>query len=106
MILPEWSKYATAILGAFLLALICGWVGSKVYPPQYLERSSYRVPGVDDSAVDLVALRRNWPQALESPADRVRLLGYMRDMRQPTAGGPTQEVDATATPAADELPDF
>jgi cytochrome c len=106
MTLPEWSKYATAILGAFLLAVICGWFGREIYPPQYLERSAYRVPGVDDSVVDLAALRRNWPQALESPDERVRLLGYMRDIRQPSAGSPAQELGATATPAVDEIPDF
>jgi cytochrome c len=106
MILPEWSKYVAAILGAVLLALACGWFGREIYPPQFLARSAYRVAGVDDSVVDLVALRRNWPQALESPADRVRLLDYMRDMRQQLTSNPAGEAGAPATPAVDEVPDF
>src|SRR5258708_38889982 len=106
MILPEWSKYVAAILGAVLLAVACGWFGREIYPPQFLARSAYRVAGVDDSVVDLVALRRNWPQALESPADRVRLLDYMRDMRQQLTSNPAGEAGAPATPAVDEIPDF
>ena len=102
----EWGKFATAILGSILAAVICGWFAREIYPVQYLERSSYKVPGVDDSAVDLADLRRSWPQALESPADRVRLIAYLRDMRQLSANNPAQEGATAATPKPDEIPDF
>ena len=102
----EWGKFAAAFLGAFLLVGVCRWFAQEIYPPQYLERSSYKVPGVDDSAVDLEALRRSWPQALESPDDRVRLVAYLRDMRQMKANGPAEDLGLPTAPKADEIPDF
>jgi cytochrome c len=108
MDLLEGSKYAAAIVGALLLAKCCDWLSDAMYPVPYLERPAYNVPGANEPPVNLAALRLRWPQALQSPADRVRLLGYMRDMRQPaaTSAAGEGEASASAAPAAEALPDF
>jgi cytochrome c len=115
MNLREGTKYTAAILGSLVLVAVCGWVGGAVYEVQYLEKPAYKILGLSEPDVDLVALRRSWPQALVSPADRAKLMGYMRDMPDkivagaaPGSGGasvaPVEEVTpdfATAIPAAD-----
>jgi cytochrome c len=109
MDLFESSKYVAAALGALLLAQCCAWLSDAMYPVPYLERPAYNVPGANEPPVNLAALRIRWPQALQSRADRVRLLGYMRDMRQPAAGGAAAGEEAGAAPAApavEQLPDF
>ena len=106
MDLWEGSKYAAAILGALLLAVICDWLSGAMYPVTYLVRPAYIVPGVAEPTVDLAELRRHWPQALASPADRARLLGYMRDMRKVASINPAQESAASGEPAVEQLPDF
>lgn len=106
MDLWEGIKFGAAILGAILLAALCDWFSYAAYPVKYPERPSYNVPGVAEASIDLGVLRRSWPQALRTPADRARLLGYMRDMRRQAAINPAQETGAPAAPAVDELPDF
>ena len=106
MDLWEGSKYAAAILGALLLAVVCDWLSGAMYPVPYLVRPAYIVPGVAEPTVDLAELRRQWPQALASPADRARLLGYMRDMRKVASINPAQESAASAEPAVEQSPDF
>jgi cytochrome c len=56
--------------------------------------------------VDLAALRRSWPQSLDSQGDRVRLLAYMRDMRQETVASLGSEGGSAAAPTVEQLPDF
>src|SRR5207248_6845391 len=108
MDLLECSKYAAAALGALLFAKCCDWLADAMYPTPYLERPAYNVPGAAEPATDLASLRLRWPQAHQSPADRMRLLGYMRDMRQPAAGSAATEggAGAAAAPAPEQLPDF
>jgi cytochrome c len=108
MDLFEGSKYAVAIVGALLLAKCCEWLSDALYPVPYLDHPAYNVPGAPEPAVDLASLRLRWPQALGSPADRLRLLGFMRDMRRPAAGSAALEGEAStsAAPAAETLPDF
>src|SRR5204863_10136221 len=86
MDLLEGSKYAAAILGALLFAKCCDWFADAMYPTPYLDRPAYNVPGAAEPAGDLASLRLRWPPALQSPADRMRLLGCMRAMRQPSGG--------------------
>src|SRR5690242_1767939 len=99
MDLLETGKYTAAVLGALLLAKCCDWLSDAMYPVPYLERPAYNIPGASEPPVDLASLRLRWPQALQSPADRVRLLGYMRDMRQPAAGSAATEGEAGAAAA-------
>jgi len=77
-----------------------------MYPAQYLARPSYIAPGMAEPTVDLGALRRQWPQALQSQGDRVVLLGYMRDSRRVGSGSLAQESVALAVPTVEQLPDF
>jgi len=69
-----------ALLLAAFVAMLSSWVSQSVYVVEYLEEPAYEVEGVDEPVVDLVALRRNWPQALGNQEDRVRLIGYMSTM--------------------------
>jgi cytochrome c len=102
----EGTKYAAAILGSLLLVAVCHWFGASIYPAEYLARSAYKVPGAADPPVDLAALRRSWPQSLESPGDRLKLISYMRDMKQEAADNLVSESGATAAPAVEQMPDF
>src|SRR6185295_18156304 len=107
MNLREGTKYTAAILGSLALVAICGWVGGEVYKVQYLEKPAYKILGLAEPDVDLGTLRRSWPQALVSGADRAKLIGYMRDMPQQIIGPSAAGGDgAPATPAEEVLPDF
>jgi cytochrome c len=69
-----------AVSAAVIAALLSSWVSDSVYVADYLEEPAYEVDGADEPVVDLVALRRNWPQALGNQQDRVTLIGYMSTM--------------------------
>ena len=104
MDMRERGKFAAAIVASLVLVAICDWLGGAVVQAQYPERPAYNVPGVQ--GVDLAVLRRSWPQALASPADRATLLGYMRNMPHEIAGNPTETPGAPTVVAEEELPDF
>lgn len=104
MDMRERGKFAAAIVSSLALVAICDWLGGAVVKAQYPERPAFKVAGVQD--VDLAMLRRDWPQALESPADKATLLGYMRNMPHEIAAIPTQEGGTSAVAAEEELPDF
>ena len=106
MNLREGSKFAVAILGSVMFAAFCNWLSGKVVQVKYLERPAYQVPGLTTPEVDLVALRRNWPQALNTPSDRTVLIGYMRDIPQQTGSKLAPEGTTSAVEAVEELPDF
>ena len=82
-----------ALLLAAFVAMLSSWVSQSVYVVEYLEEPAYEVEGVDVPVVDLVALRRNWPQALGNQEDRVRLIGYMSTM-EPSEEQAEAEPDA------------
>lgn len=104
MNLREGSKFAAALLGSLALAAVSGWVGGAALKVEYPERPAYKVPGL--AQVDLAVLRRTWPQALQSPADRAKLLGYMRDMPRVIPANLTT-VGGASTPVVEEVvPDF
>jgi cytochrome c len=104
MNLREGSKFAAAILGSLVLVAVCGWIGGAVENVQYPERPAYKVAGLPQ--VDLVTLRRSWPQALSSPADRAKLLGYMRNMLRVIPAGPSPEGGGPSPVAEEVVPDF
>src|SRR6266513_3418574 len=80
------TKITAAIVGAVVLVAVVRWIAADVYSPNYPDKAAYNVPGVAESAVDLTALRRSWPQALESQESRVRLMSYMRNLPHNVAG--------------------
>ena len=88
-----------ALSGAIIVAVLSGWVSHSVYVVEYLEEPAYEVEGVDEPVVDLLALRRSWPQALGNQEDRVRLIGYMSTM-EPSEEQAEAEPDAPE-PAVD-----
>ena len=94
------TKITAAIVGSVVVVAVVRWIAADVYYVTYPAEPAYEVPGVTEPPVDLAALRRSWPQALESEEARVRLLSYMRNMPRDVAssaapGGAT----AAATPA-------
>jgi cytochrome c len=94
------TKISAAIVGAVVLVAVVRWIAADVYSPAYPGKPGYNVPGVAESAVDLAALRRNWPQALETQEARVRLMSYMRNLPHNVAGNvPAAAGGAAAAPA-------
>src|SRR6266566_6642601 len=94
------TKITAAIVGSVVLVAVVRWIAADVYSPNYPDKAAYNVPGVAESAVDLAALRRSWPQALESEEARVRLMSYMRNLPHNVAGNvPTAPPSAAATAA-------
>jgi cytochrome c len=90
-------KVTAALLLAALVAAISAWVSESVYVIEYLDEPAYQVAGTDEPAVDVGALRRSWPQALDARQDRVRLMGYMQNLDEAAAEGePEEEGPAVA----------
>ncbi len=59
----------------------------------------YLVPGVTEPPVDLAALRRRWPQALETEKARAELLSYMRNVPRDVASNAAPGGATAAAPA-------
>ena len=95
-------KIIAAIVAAVVLVFVVRWLASDIYPVQSLAKPAYKVPGVTEPLVDLAALRRRWPQALESPEERVKLMTYMREMPKGAVPGasPTAAAPKVAAPEA------
>jgi cytochrome c len=100
------TKITAAIVGSVVLVAVVRWIAADVYSPNYPDKPAYNVPGVTESAVDLAALRRSWPQALDSEESRVRLMSYMRNMPHNVAGNaPAAPANAAASPATKAAPE-
>jgi len=93
---------SVALSAAVIAAVLSGWVSKSVYVVDYLEEPAYEVEGVDEQGVDLVALRRSWPQALGSPQDRVQLIGYMSTM-EPSEDAHAEDAEPEAPEPAIDL---
>ena len=98
------TKISAAVVGAVVLVAAVRWIAADVYSPTYPDKPGYNVPGVAESAVDLAALHRNWPQALETQEARVRLMSYMRNMPREVAGAPGGAAGAAAAAPTPEPP--
>ena len=101
MSLRERTKLTTAIAGAIAFAGVSYWVSGVAYKVEYLPEPAYTIPGAAEPAVDLRSARLRWPAALNTPAEKVRLLAYMRDMPTEVA---LAEGAAAAPPPAPEEP--
>jgi cytochrome c len=99
----EWTKVVTAITIAVLMVPISRFLASDIYRVNYLPKSVYPIPGVEQPPVNLAALQGSWPQALGTRQERLRLLSYRQEMPEivHTEGG---EAAAPAAPAAPEPP--
>lgn len=103
MNLLGYTKITVAVVGAVGLLGVAHWVAADVYRITYPDKPGYLVPGVTAPTVDLAALNRSWPQALETEKARAGLLSYMRHMPREVAsnaapGGATIAVSATPAP--------
>ena len=103
MNLLSYTKITVAVVGAVGLLGVAHWVAADVYRITYPDKPGYLVPGVTAPTVDLAALNRSWPQALETEKARAGLLSYMRHMPREVAsntapGGATTAVLATPAP--------
>jgi cytochrome c len=94
------TKIAVAIVGAVVLVGVVHWVAADVYRVTYPDKPGYLVPGVTAPPVDLAALNRSWPQALETEKARAGLLSYMRHMPREVASNAPPGGGAAAAPAA------
>jgi len=97
MNLLGYTKITASIVGAVVLLGAVHWVAADVYRVTYPEKPGYVVPGVTEPPVDLAALDRNWPQALETEKSRAGLLAYMRHMPRDVA---SNAAPGAAAPAA------
>jgi cytochrome c len=82
------TKIIVAIVGAVVFVGVVHWVADDVYRITYPDKPGYLVPGVKEPTVDLAALDRSWPQALETEKARAGLLSYMRNMPREVASNP------------------
>ena len=92
MSLLSYTKITVPIVGTIVFIGVIHWVAADVYRIPYPEKPGYAVPGVTEPAVDLAALDRSWPQALDTEKSRAGLLNYMRHM--------PREVASSAAPGA------
>ena len=98
------TKITVAIVGAVVLVGVVHWVANDVYRVTYPDKPGYIVPGVTEPAVDLAALHRSWPQALQTEKARAALLSYMHNMPRDVASNAALGGATTAAPAAPEPP--
>ena len=80
------------------------WVAADVYSITYPDKPGYVVPGVTEPPVDLAALDRSWPQALETERARAGLLAYKRNMPREVASNAPPGANAAPAAAAPEPP--
>jgi cytochrome c len=100
MDLLSYTKITVAIVGAVVLVGVVHWIADDVYRVTYPDKPGYLVPGVKEPPVDLAALDRSWPQALETEKARAGLLSYMRNMPREVASNAAPGGATTAAPAA------
>lgn len=102
MNLLSYTKITVAIVGAVVLVGAVHWVAADVYRVTYPDKPGYLVPGVTAPPVDLAALNRSWPQALQTEKARAGLLSYMRHMPREVASNATPVVATAVASAAAE----
>ena len=106
MNLLSYTKITVAIVGAVVLVGVVHWVAAGVYRVTYPDKPGYLVPGVTEPPVDLAALHRSWPQALETEKARAVLLNYMRHMPREVASNAPVGGAAAAAPAPEPALDL
>lgn len=93
------------VTAAAAVAVIWGgdWFAGQLVPTRYPGELAFK--GADDlpPAVDLASVQRGWPDALEGPGARGRLLAYMRDIEHQT---PPPSAAPKAAAKAEEVADL
>lgn len=93
----ETFKVGAAITGTILVMFGLHGVASFVFPETYLAVPAYKVAGVNEPAVDLVALQRSWPAGMRAQGGRATVRGFMANIETVKVAAP---AEATPTPAA------
>jgi cytochrome c len=82
----ELTKIVGAVGSAVVVAIAATWFSGEVIKPEYPERASFGVEGVQ--AVDLASLQRSWPSGLSQPGAPERLEGYLADIEKAVVNVP------------------
>jgi cytochrome c len=112
--MDTWEKFkiGAAITGTVLVMLVIHRITDFVFRETYLSEPGYKVPGVNEPAVDLASLQRSWPGGLSQEGGRANVRDYMSNIEKvavprsaeaaPALAAPAPQVDlATALAAAD-----
>lgn len=96
-----WEKLKIGAAGAGTVALIVVLRGvtGLVYPQTYLAQPAYKVPGVNEPAVDLVALQRSWPAGLSQQGGGANVRHYMDNIEKVSVASSAEAPAAAAAPA-------
>jgi len=107
----EKLKFGAAGAGTVAVLFVIHWATGLVYPETYLGELAYKVPGVDEQAVNLASLQRSWPGGLREAGGRGQVRAYMSNIETvvvpvsaeaPAAVAAAPQVDlATALASAD-----
>lgn len=85
--------------GAIALALTLNWFTQQLMPTEYPGALAYKPVPDMPPRVDLASVQRSWPDSLEKPADRNRLVAYRREI-EGQAPPPTAVTKTASAPAA------
>ncbi|CAN7233679.1 cytochrome c family protein [Phenylobacterium sp. LjRoot225] len=94
----EKFKFGAAIAGVVLLISVLRWTTDLVFPETYVTEPAYKVPGVNEPAVDLASLQKSWPGGLSQPG-RAKLRGYMSNIEKVAVPSSAERPPALAAPA-------
>jgi cytochrome c len=96
----ERLKFGVAIAGTALVFPVIHWTAALVYPESYAAKPGYKVPGVDEPAVDLATLQRRWPAGLGEEGGRGSVRNYMSNIQTASLPRGAEAPQTAATPAA------
>lgn len=95
----ERLKFGVAIAGTGLAMLVIHTVSGVVYPQTYARTPAFKVPGVNEQAVNLASLQRSWPAGLSEQGGAGNLRRYMSNIEKVSAPK-SAETPVAAAPAA------
>lgn len=88
------------VAGVAAVAVIASgdWFAGQLVPTSYPGALAFKPADDLPPAVDLVSVQRGWPDGLEAPGERGRLIAYLHDIEQ-------QAPSAAAAPVAAAAPE-
>lgn len=96
----EKLKFGGAIAGTALAMVVIRGVTGLVYPQTYVATPAYKVPGVNEQAVNLASLQRSWPAGLTEQGGAGNLRHYMSNIEKVSLPKSAETATAAAAPAA------
>jgi cytochrome c len=95
----ERLKFGAAGAGTVLVILVIHSITGLVYPETYARMPAYKVPGVDEQAVNLASLQRSWPAGLSEAGGRGQLRAYMSNIEKVAVPASAEAPSVLAAPA-------